>query len=150
MKLPIASLRKKIFISIVYGRVNISHHGSLPGTTSSVLTFFSVSRSHLLNTIVVVGITLNFLRHPKAKDVTAPRIQKKVRCRIYFGRKNALWDRWDFCLRDPFGNSHILRKAFGRLHQKLDARVASSIRKRPYWQLFILLPSNTKLYPRYF
>ena len=84
MKLPIASLREEVFISIMYSRVNISRHTSLPGTTSGVLKFFSVSRSHLLHMIAGGRVTLDFLRRPKAKDATAPRIQK-----------NALWD---FCL----------------------------------------------------
>ena len=92
--MPIASLREEISISIIYGRVNISRCGSLPGTTFGVLTVLSVSRSqHNCGWGV---ITLNFLRGSKAKDATAPRIQKKMHCEIYFGRENALWDRWDF------------------------------------------------------
>ena len=92
MKLPIASSREEIFISIMYGRVNISGRGSLPGTASGVLTHFSVSRSHLWNIIAGGGIRLNFLRGSKAKDATAPRVQKMMHCGIYFGRKNASWD----------------------------------------------------------
>ena len=90
MELRIASLRKEIFIPIVYGRVNISHHGSLPGTTSDVLTYFSVSRSHLLNIIASGGIRLNFLCGSKAKDATTPRIQKMMHRGIYFGQKNVI------------------------------------------------------------
>ena len=94
MKLPIASLNEEIFISIVYGCVNISRHESLPGTTSSVMTFFySVSMLHLLNVIAGGGVTLNFLRGLKAKDTTAPCIQNIIHFGIYFGRENALWDR---------------------------------------------------------
>ena len=77
MKLPIPSLHVGIFISVVHGRVNTLRRGSLPWTTSGLLTCFLVSKSHLLNIIVDWGITLNFLRGPKAKDATAPRIQKK-------------------------------------------------------------------------
>ena len=65
MKLPIASLHKEIFISILYGGVNISCCGSLPGITSDVLLFFSMSRSHLFNMIAGERIMLNFLRSPK-------------------------------------------------------------------------------------
>ena len=93
MKLPIASLCEEMFISIACGRVNISLRGSLPGTTSGVLTFFPVSRSHLMNITAGGRITLNFLCGPKAKDATATRVQKKMHCGIYFGRQNALWDR---------------------------------------------------------
>ena len=92
MKLPITSLHEEIFISIVYGRVNISRHGLLPGTAYGVLTYFSVSRSHLLTIIMDGGIGLNFLRGLKAKDAPVSRIQKMMHCGIYFGRENALWD----------------------------------------------------------
>ena len=80
--MPIASLREASFISTLHSRVNISHRGLLPGTTSGVLTFFSVSMSQLLNVIACGGITLNFLCGLKANDVAAPRIPKK----------KALWD----------------------------------------------------------
>ena len=92
MKLPIAFLCEEVFISIVYGRVNISRRGLLPRTTSDVLTYFSVSRLHLLNIIAGGGIRLNFLHGVKAKDATAPRIQKMMHCGIYSDRENALWD----------------------------------------------------------
>ena len=39
------------------------------------------------------GITLNFLCGPKAKDATAPRIQKMMHCGIYISRESASWDR---------------------------------------------------------
>ena len=72
---------------------NISRRGLFPGTTSGVLTFCSVSRSHLLNIIVGGGITLNFLRGSKAKDATAPPIQKKMQWWFDFSREHASWDR---------------------------------------------------------
>ena len=61
-------------------------------TTSGVLTFFSVSRSHLSNIIAGGGIMLNFLCGLKAKNAMAPRIQEKD-CEIYFSVGNTLWDR---------------------------------------------------------
>ena len=69
-----------------------SDRGSLPGTSSGVLRHFSVSGSHLFNMIEGEGIRLNFLRGSKARDATAPCIQKMMHCGIYFGRENALWD----------------------------------------------------------
>ena len=100
------------FTSIVYGRVNISRCGSLLGTASGVLMFFSVSRSHLLNIIAGGGITLNFLRGPKANDATAPRIQKQMHCGFISAEKRHYGIDEIFRLRDPFGNSRILRDAF--------------------------------------
>ena len=88
-----------IFISIVYSCVDIP---------CGVMTFFSVSRSHLLDIIAGGGITLDFLCGLKAKNATAPRIQKKcivgfipaekIQCEIYA----------TFHLRRPFKN-----EAFG-------------------------------------
>ena len=122
MKLPIAYLREEIFISIVCSRVNISRRGSLPGITSSVLKFFLLSRSHLLNIIAGGRIMLNFLCGLKAKDAMAPRIQKKRYCGIYFGRKMHYEIDEIFRLRDPFGNSHTTQGV---------RTIASSIRKHP-------------------
>ena len=93
MKLPIASLREIIYTSIMYSRVNISRCGLLPGTTSSVAAFFSVSRSHLLNIIAGGGITLNSLCGPKGKDATAPHIREKMHNGIFFSRENGLKER---------------------------------------------------------
>ena len=92
MKLPITSLCEEIFIFIVYGLVNISRHGSLPGATYGVLTYLSMSKSHLLNIIAGGGIRLHFLLGTKANNATAPHIQKMMHCGIYFDRENASWD----------------------------------------------------------
>ena len=101
-----------------------------------VLTFFFVSRSHLLNIIAGGGITLNFLCGPKASDATAPRIRKKMHCGIYFSRESALWDLRDFSFTQSVQKCSHITWGIGWSHQKLDARVASSIRKHPrLWQL---------------
>lgn len=119
MKMSVTSSCKGIFIFIMSGHENCSRHGSLPWTTSNLLTFFSVSLLDLLKGIADGGMTLHMWRlvTPRQKCILGFISARKIHCRT-----DGI-----FLLHNLFGNS----RSFSRSHQRLDAGLASNIRKWP-------------------